>query len=390
MIEISNTPIEERGARICMATSRRFNKQVYRSGLYEAEDVLVQTGDVDLIHLEPDAGFQWRDWLHKRLVYRDWTHKLVHLNPGLQRVQLTRDYDLFVAICQHHDDLAYINAIDGWKDRCRTSVCWIDEIWAAQLPKKYRHWLSALSKFDHVFVGSEADSAGPLSEAIGQSCSWVPLGVDTLRFSPFPEPAERVVDVFSMGRALEPIHQSLQRMSANKEIFYLHDTFSAAIAKVYDYRQHRDMLANLAQRSLYFVVAPSKFDDPDQTQGQIAFGPRYYEGSSAGAVLIGQAPDLTAFRQMFDWPEAVVEISPDGSDVADILRSLETDPQRLREISRRNVVESLLRHDWLYRWQHIFQIAGIKLSPGMAARQAQLQELAASISKSGRSVHCPN
>ena len=347
--------------------------------LYEAEDVLVDTNDVDLIHLEPGSGFRWRNWLHKRLVYRDPTDKLVHINPGLQPVRLARDYDLFLAVFQSHQDFANINAIDGWKDRCKTSVCWIDEIWAALITKRYRHWLGMLSKFDHVIVGSTSRSA--LSEAIGQSCNWVPMGVDTLRFCPFPNPAERVIDVFSMGRSPGAIHQALRRLGANKEIFYLHETSAAATSLVYDYRQHRDMLSNLAQRSRYFVVSPSKLDTPDDTEEQITFGPRYYEGASAGALLIGQAPNLATFRKMFDWPNAVIEISPDGSDVADVLHDLETDPQQIQKIRQRNVVETLLRHDWLYRWLNIFQIAGIKPSSGMAARQKKLQERASLVSK---------
>jgi hypothetical protein len=36
----------------------------------------------------------------------------------------------------------------------------------------------------------------------------------------------------------------------------------------------------------------------------------------------------------------------------------------------------LLRHDWVYRWARILEIAGLHLSAGMAARQQTLKELA--------------
>ena len=29
----------------------------------------------------------------------------------------------------------YANAIEGWKDRCRTSICWVDELWANGVPQ---------------------------------------------------------------------------------------------------------------------------------------------------------------------------------------------------------------------------------------------------------------
>jgi Glycosyl transferases group 1 len=368
---------ERRKPRICMPTRRRICKQVFHCSLYEAEDVLVEIDDVDLICLEPDAGFQWRNrWLN-RLAFRDVSERLVLANPGLRRVRLTRDYDLFVAVCQSYEDLPYVNAIEGWKDHCKTSVCWIDEVWAASI-HKYRHWMNALRKFDHVIVGLSG-SVAPLSQAIGRPCHWVPPAVDTVRFSPHPIPAARaarVIDVLSMGRKSERIHQALRPMAARNEIFYLHDTFAAAGAEVFDHRQQRDLLASLSQRSRYFLVAVAKMDVSSETQGQIDVGNRYYEGAAAGAVMIGQAPDCASFREMFDWQDAVIEIQLDGSDVADILRSLDSEPQRLLDISQRNVVEALLRHDWLHRWQYIFQVAGLQPSAGMIARRERLQEIA--------------
>jgi hypothetical protein len=371
---ITDARHEGRRPRICMPTWRHFSKEVFRCSLYEAQDVLVETDDVDLISLEPGVGFRWRDRWQKQLAYRDVSERLVLANPGLRRVGLTRDYDLFVAVCQSYEDLPFVNAIDGWKDRCKVSVCWIDEVWAASI-HKYRHWMSALRKFDHVCVGYSG-SVAPLSKAIGRPCHFVPGAVDTVRFTPRSDPAARVIDVFSMGRRSEEIHQVLHGMAARNEIFYVHDTFSAAVAQAYEHRQHRELLAGLSQRSRYFVVESAKMDAPGETQGQVEVGYRFYEGAAAGGVMIGQAPNCASFREMFDWQDAVVEIKRDGSDVADILRSLDSDPHRLREISRRNVVESLLRHDWLHRWRRIFQIAGIQPSAGMAARQTRLQALA--------------
>jgi len=55
-------------------------------------------------------------------------------------------------------------------------------------------------------------------------------------------------------------------------------------------------------------------DVPEETHGQIEIGFRYYEGSAAGTVMIGQAPDVSV-PEMFDWPDAVVQVRPDGSDV---------------------------------------------------------------------------
>ena len=75
----------EDNPRICMPTRRQICKQVFHTCLYEAEDVLVETNDVDLIVLEPDVGFQWRNRWLSRLTFRDVSERLVLANPGVRR-----------------------------------------------------------------------------------------------------------------------------------------------------------------------------------------------------------------------------------------------------------------------------------------------------------------
>jgi hypothetical protein len=159
-------------------------------------------------------------------------------------------------------------------------------------------------------------------------------------------------------------------------MFYLHDTLQTGESQTSDFRQHRDLLANLAKRSRYFLVAPGKVNVPEETQGQIEVPFRYFEGSAAGAVMIGQSANCEAFRQMFNWTDSVIEIKPDGSDVIDILESLAKQPERLSKISRRNAAEALLRHDWIYRWKKILAIAGLEPTPAARAREHRLRELA--------------
>jgi hypothetical protein len=362
------------GLRVCMPTARGFTKRLFQCGQYEAQDVLTEIADVDLIALETGSGFHTKEKWQRRLLYHDLSNRLIFQNPGLRRVRLNTDYDLFVVHCQTYWDLLYVNAVEGWKDRCKTSVCWIDELWVSALPH-YRHWLHALTQFDHVFVGFKG-TAGPLSKAINQRCHWLPGAVDTLRFTPYPNPPARVIDVYSIGRRWEGIHQSLLSASAHGDIFYVYDTFPSVFTEVYDHRQHRDHFASLAQRSKYFMVAPGKIDVPEETQGQVAIGFRYYEGAAGGAVMIGQPPNCEEFANMFSWPDAVIPVQTDGADILDVLASFESQPQRLSAISRRNASEALLRHDWLYRWKELFRIAGIEPTPAMQAREDRLKATA--------------
>jgi spore maturation protein CgeB len=357
-----------------MPTWRNFRKNAYRCGLYEAQDVLVEIDDVDLIPLEMAWGTRIDEYWLRRPLYHDRSGKLIFANPGLRKVRLSKDYDIFIAVCATFSDLPYINAIERWRDRCGLGVCWIDELWVSDLPN-YKYWLPALKQFDYVFVGLK-DTVFPLSQATSRTCFWLPGGVDALRFSPLSDPAARVVDVYSIGRRYEGIHHEMLKAAERGEIFYAHDTHTGGgLMEVHDHRQHRDLYANMAKRSRYFVVASAKMDQTDYRQGQAEVGYRYYEGAAAGAVMIGEAPDCEAYRELFGWRDAVIPIQSDGSDAMAVLNELSSAPERVATISRRNVKEALLRHDWSHRWAEMFRIIGIQPLPHKRAREQRLRHL---------------
>ena len=126
-----------------------------------------------------------------------------------------------------------------------------------------------------------------------------------------------------------------------------------------------------------------------RTRGQVEVGSRYYEGAAAGTVMIGEAADCEAYRELFGWPEAVIQICPDGSDLTAVLSDLDSEPERTAAISKRNATEALLRHDWVYRWNEMFRIAGIQPSPRMAARERCLNDMAdfASANENAATAH---
>lgn len=361
-------------SRICLPSARNFKKETFLCGNYEAQDVLVDTDDVDLICLEAGRAYKVKDRWQRRLIFRDVSRRIIFVNPGLRNVTLNAEYDLFLVRCQTEKDLPDINAIKQWKNSCKTKVCWIDELWAALLPNN-KYWLHALNQFDHVFT-SCLGTVGPLCQALGRPIHWLPGGVDALRFVPYPDPPVRVIDIYSIGRRHTGIHRKMLQAAKGKGVFYIHDTVQASLSDVYDYREHRDHFANLAKRSRYFMVAPGKIDVTSESQGQSEVGHRYYEGTAAGAVLIGQAPHTASFKQLFPWPDAVVRVEPDGSDVLDVLTTLDSDPARVAAASQRNVLGALLRHDWVYRWKELLRIAGLEPSRRMLERERHLKHLA--------------
>jgi hypothetical protein len=163
-------------------------------------------------------------------------------------------------------------------------------------------------------------------------------------------------------------------MAAKKGMFYLHDSIAAN--QVLNATEHRVLFSNVAKRSKYFVVNPGLIDRPDVRGNQMEIGNRYFEGAAAGCIMLGERPDNAMFEQLFDWPDAVTHLPYDCEDVEEVIRAIESDPEKQERIRQRNVTEALTRHDWVYRWEAILQAVGLETTLAMRKRKETLVELA--------------
>jgi hypothetical protein len=369
-------------ARVCLVSQRGVNHLAAWCSNYEFEDVICSVDDVDLFELSPGTAYDARKWVMRRMIWKPGLRNLVpHVNPGVQPITLEHDYDLFVYICSTPADLIYLAGIDGWKDRCRKKVCYIVEFFAGWT-KEYAFHLNLLKQFDHVtfcFSGSVEAVQG----AIDRPVHHVPLAADVLRFSPYPNPPERSIDVYSMGRRPESAHRALLELAARKEIFYIYDTIPGLLIQPRDHREHRDLVASFGQRARFFVAYPAKVDATHETRGQSEVGARFYEGAATGAVMIGQAPTVPAFAKDFDWPGAVIDIGLTDRSLDAALSPFLADPNLAARLGRRNAIEALRRFDWSYRWKDILRIAGLQASPRLDERLARLNQLAMVAEASG-------
>jgi hypothetical protein len=369
------------GGSVLLLSMRRLADLVAYCLPYELEDVVGEVTGADRV----EAGGQGALDFSRR------SYRLARLATGSRRlaqalssrpstVRLERDYELFFPVFNNPHELFALNAIPDWRRRCRVAACFVSELWAHLLPG---YLLELLAEFDHVFLGVH-NTVGEVARMVGRPCTYLPLAVDVLRFSPLPDLPARSIDVCNIGRRSPVTHDALMRLVRERRIWYHYDTVASSGAgqkqrtfRVDNPAEHRVLLANLLRRSRYYVANRSRVNEPEFTMDRDEISGRFYEGAAAGTVMLGEPPRTAEFERQFGWKDAVIRLPFDSPDVERVLLELDADPERLARIRRENVHNAALRHDWVHRLRTVFETVGIPPTEAMLAREKRLQALAA-------------
>lgn len=352
-------------ARALILSDREVAPTISRCGIYEFEDVASVVDAVDVLALGGHAG---------RLARRIERH-LPAAFRAPARFARAEPYDLLFVSVHSLPELARLHPLGRILDLARHAVINVDEIWSDEL-HEHAGDLSLLRRFERVFTPC-AGGIDALQNAIGRPCAYLAPSIDALRFAPHPPPPRRTIDIHLMGRRRHELHRALHETAEKTERFYLFDTVQLN-PRVSSYVEHRQRLADLVQRTRYFVVDVANSDRPEKTSGQQEFGPRYMEGAAGGAILVGRAPSTATFAEQF-WPDAVFPLEPDSAAIARVLADLEAQPEKVERMRRHNVAQVLRRHDGAYRWEQILRACGLEPLPALAARKQQLDRLAAGL-----------
>jgi hypothetical protein len=361
--------------RILVVSVRGYRFQVANCCIYEFEDLLTDSESAQLY--APDQEFDFARKIYRTVKYISHSDYLAtKIAPFPQELSLDHEYDLLFAVLDNPWQFHLLKSIQGLRDKCRHTACFIAEMWEPDL-KNWRLIEEPWSDFDHVFLGVTQCLEG-LSKLIEPPVTYIPPAVDTLRFSPYPNPPQRLIDVSYVGRRSPIIHDALIQQSIDKNFFYYYDTIRGKL-QIDNPREHRILLANIFQRSRYNITNYAKFNEKAETGGTQEIGYRFFEGAAAGTVMIGMPPAGDAFPRYFDWEDAIVRVDFSGTDVIEAIKELDAQPERLQRISRTNVANSLLKHDWVYRWRDMLAALGLEPSLAMVEREKYLQQLAESI-----------
>jgi hypothetical protein len=291
----------------------------------------------------------------------------------IEEARVSEKYDLFFYICMNPNDLAELQSIRGWRENCGKAAAFIFETWSSQLQRNKAH-LKLLDQFDHVFIYNKS-SIRNLRTFTSAPCSFLAAGADCITASPYPAPPRRSIDFSSMGRRLDSAHAQLFDMAHNGEIFYVYDAGGGL--HVYDFAQARFLTLNYIKRSRYFTAySLDAGPKAQESSGEQAIATRLFEGAAGGSIILGTPPQAPEFGELFDWPDAVVEIPAEPDNMRAIYYELEAQPERMERARFMNASQSLRRHDWVYRWEHVLRTLGFESPPGVIARKKRLASLA--------------
>lgn len=367
--------------RVLLFSQRNVDQPVWHGAMYEFEDIIMEADAVQLLAPERhDGSIGTR--LRRRLAAEARRH--LGLPPGEDRGELRQpdsgairveaDYDLFFAVFHFAWQAAYLGQLKNWRRRCRKAVCFILEQWQTRI-QGYERYFEMLADFDQIFVFGRW-SIPDIRALCGRPVDYLPAGVDAKASCPYPNPPPRTIDFYSIGRRIPEMHEALLRLMGEERRTYVFDSVNVGAIPSIDYKEHRDQVKHLLERSRYFLVFRHN-DSPHfraRTGGEEQIAVRFFEGIAGGAVLIGSVPDCEDYRTHFDWPDATIVIPADALEQT--LRELEAQPERLALARRNNIINALRRHDWVYRWQTILDSVGLSKTPGMTRRMAELDHLA--------------
>jgi hypothetical protein len=347
---------------------------------YEFEDIVAEVTGADRVDAGDRVGLEFSRRVYKLARFTTGSQRLARAcTPPPSTVELKRDYELFFPVFNHAHELFALATVPQWRQRCRVAAVFVNELWAHRLPG---YLLELLAQFDHVFLGIRQPVA-EVARIVGRPCSYLPLAVDVLAFSPLPELPARVIDVCNLGRRSSVTHDALVRIARDRRILYYYDTVAASglehkqrTFRVDNPSEHRLLLAALLQRSRYFIANRARVNEPEFGAGGDEISGRFYEGAAAGTVMLGEPPRSEDFQRQFGWPDAVIRLPFDSPDVGRLVSELDADPQRLARIRWHNVHNAALHHDWVHRLRTVFETVGIRPTEAMITREKCLQALA--------------
>lgn len=363
-------------SRVLTWSLRNIQNFVYNSCLFEFEDIISDVDNADVF--APPQYNLFNRVLNKAVASKPRLMKplpLTAVNPYIKSEKLQKNYDIYFVTLDFPWYVSSLNLLKGWRKQCELAVCYIIEVWDEDL-SKMSGFMDFFNQFDLICLGTH-NALKKVQSMTDTPCMYLPPGIDTLKFYPnFSDKKSRSIDICSLGRRSSVTHSALTDKAAKENFFYYHELTTGSVLRVEDHQAHRTLIANILKNSRYYITNYAKANLPKLTASAHEIGYRFFEGAAAGNVMIGAPPKGDLFQKYFDWENAIIPISFNEPNIGAILDEIDATPGYVEQIQTRNVMNSLLKHDWVYRWEQVLQKLGLPSTQGIQNRKQQLAQMA--------------
>jgi hypothetical protein len=253
--------------------------------------------------------------------------------------------ELLLIVARKPSDLSVVRLVRQAKQRFRYVAGFVIDSYFTE------DFTNDVREFDHVFCTAEAgvDAA----RRLGGRSSVLRQGFDCLTWA--CRDASRCIDLIGIGRQPATFHRAFQEAfhHPDSQHLYLHSPIGAAAGTAV--WGERPMMLKLLQRSK-ISLAFHLLTEPEGNRPRSSdfVTSRWLESLTCGCLVVGKRPIGIMADEMFDWPNATIELSDKKGDALDTIIRFANDAKFLTGVRSRNVLEMCRRHDWRYRIRDIY------------------------------------
>ena len=365
-------------SRVLIASHYNATRFIYDTQCYETVWGFAGCDDVDLLAPGPTSN-SWQlriDQAKRRIKSLTGMGTCYRIEP----VEVKHDYELFVYVATVLPDVSEIARIRHWRRRAQKSACIVLKAYGREL-RQFETSLRVLNAFDIVYSGTWTSL--PFFQALVRPpVRYFACGVPALEMMPASIARERTIDVYAMGRRLPALHHQMLQAMRSGLINYVFDLFDSSVPFIKDFDGHSLCKAQFLKETKFFPnfgIRSFQSKELELAGDEDAITYRCYEGAAAGTVMFGSAPTSPDYSLLFDWDDAIIPAPVGECDYVEFLQSLETQAGRMNSIRRRNVSNSLLKHDFAYRFQSILTDLQIGPHEKLEERKQSLARAAARV-----------
>jgi hypothetical protein len=274
--------------------------------------------------------------------------------------------NLLLVVARAPNDLKMLLSIPNVRKKFRYIAGYvIDSYFTENFP-------SITKNYDHIFCTTE-EGAETVKSRFGTSSSVLAQGFDCLTWACRND--VRSIDLIGFGRQPPSYHREFQRAfhTEASPLLYLHSPIGAARGRaVWD---ERPMMLKLLQRSKLSLAFHLGVEPQTVRPRAASFvTSRWFESLTTGCVVVGKRPPGRMSEQLFDWPDALVELPDNPKDASAAIADLAADVNFLHKTRARNVIEMTHRHDWRYRIRDIYEHFKLQLPSLLTEQLSSLKQ----------------